>query len=172
MLPIFILEKIFAFLTIKGYNYSNVFLFYSQEQRVLKGVWVFVMRKRILAYIEYMNRRLESLEKEYKSDKENKDIDDELEKLKKEHLTQIAFFQHERLIHLIVTVLFAVLEFLSLFMCMLIPNIGTFLLTTAVLVLLVPYIRHYYLLENEVQRMYEQYDRLQNMIGKDSFRLQ
>ena len=93
------------------------------------------------------------------------------ERIKKEHLTQIAFFAHERLIHLIVTVLFAVLEFLTLLMCMLFPGIGTVLLTFAVLVLLVPYIRHYYLLENEVQHMYEQYDRLQSLIDGKSFKM-
>ncbi len=153
------------------------------------------MRKRILAYIKYMNARLERLEREAAGKGTGRSSDngagadetgagaaktgtgmqdgvsEELEKLKAEHLTQIAFFQHERLIHLIVTVLFAILEFMSLFLCMLVPNIGTMLLTIAVLVLLIPYIRHYYLLENEVQRMYEQYDRLQGLIGKDSFSL-
>ena len=146
------------------------------------------MRKRILAYIKYMNARLERLEREAAGKGTGRSCDngagadetgtgmqdgvsEELEKLKAEHLTQIAFFQHERLIHLIVTVLFAILEFMSLFLCMLVPNIGTMLLTIAVLVLLIPYIRHYYLLENEVQRMYEQYDRLQGLIDKDSFSL-
>ncbi len=133
------------------------------------------MRKRILAYIKYMNELLDRLEAEQKTKKVSSDPAEaekhraELERIKAEHLTQIAFFQHERLIHLIVTVLFAVLEFLSLFMCMMIPSIGTMLLTFAVLVLLVPYIRHYYLLENEVQRMYTQYDRLLALIGKGSF---
>lgn len=133
------------------------------------------MRKRILAYIKYMNELLDRLEAEQKTKKDSSDPAEaekhraELERIKAEHLTQIAFFQHERLIHLIVTVLFAVLEFLSLFMCMMIPSIGTMLLTFAVLVLLVPYIRHYYLLENEVQRMYTQYDRLLALIGKGSF---
>ena len=133
------------------------------------------MRKRILAYIKYMNELLDRFEAEQKVKKDSgepeevKEIRVKLEKIKTEHLTQIAFFQHERLIHLIVTVLFAVLEFLSLFMCMMIPSIGTMLLTFAVLVLLVPYIRHYYLLENEVQRMYTQYDRLLALIGKGSF---
>ena len=28
------------------------------------------------------------------------------------------------------------------------------------MVLLIPYIRHYYILENEVQKMYAQYDRI------------
>ena len=124
------------------------------------------MRKRILAYIKYMEELLAKLE----AGQGSTDGAD-LEKIKKEHLTQIAFFAHERLIHLIVTVLFAVLEFLSLLMCMLFPGVGTVLLTFAVLVLLVPYIRHYYLLENEVQHMYEQYDRLQSVIDGKSFKM-
>lgn len=133
------------------------------------------MRKRILAYIKYMNELLDRFEAEQKAKKDSgepeevEEIRVKLEKIKTEHLTQIAFFQHERLIHLIVTVLFAILEFLALFMCMMVPSIGTMLLTFAVLMLLVPYIRHYYLLENEVQRMYTQYDRLQALIGRSSF---
>ena len=87
--------------------------------------------------------------------------------VKKEHLTQISFFQHERMIHLIVTVLFALLEFIALLLCMLFPGIGTLLLTLSILVLLVPYIRHYYLLENEVQSMYIQYDRLNELLKSE-----
>ena len=34
------------------------------------------------------------------------------------------------------------------------------LLALLILVLLIPYIKHYYLLENEVQKMYVQYDRI------------
>ena len=71
---------------------------------------------------------------------------------------------HERLIHLIVTVLFAVLEFMAFLFTLIAPGIGTILLVFAVLVLLVPYIRHYYLLENEVQKMYVQYDRLEKLL--------
>ncbi|MBR4342913.1 MAG: hypothetical protein IKP88_09435 [Lachnospiraceae bacterium] len=114
------------------------------------------MRKRILAYRIMMDALLNELEEGKK--------ETDLEKLKREHLIQIGFFQHERLIHLIVTVLFAILEFLSLLLCMLFPNIGTLLLTVAVLVLLIPYIRHYYLLENETQKMYVQYDRMEALL--------
>ena len=71
------------------------------------------------------------------------DIDDIIT----EHLTQIGFFSHERLIHLIVTALFAVLEVVALFMSLVTSNIAATVLTVAVLVLLVPYVRHYYILE-------------------------
>ena len=82
-----------------------------------------------------------------------------------EHLVQISFFQHERLIHLIVTVTFAIMEILSIALTLLSfwlgegnPALGT--LTLLILVLLVPYVRHYYILENEVQKMYIQYDKV------------
>lgn len=81
-----------------------------------------------------------------------------------EHLTQIQFFQHERLIHLIVTCLFAVLAFAAFFVLFFTMNAGMFLLFVALLVLLIPYIRHYYILENGVQRMYRQYDRLRDLL--------
>ena len=38
------------------------------------------------------------------------------------------------------------------------------LVQIALLVLLIPYVMHYYLLENSVQKMYEQYDRMMNKI--------
>ena len=93
------------------------------------------------------------------------DIRTQVEALKKEHLTQISFFQHERLVHLIVTVTFAILEMLAVLTALLFPGIATLLLVIVVMVLLIPYIRHYYILENEVQKMYGQYDRLNTLLG-------
>lgn len=75
-------------------------------------------------------------------------------------LTQIAFFQHERLIHLIVTVTFAILTILAILGCVFAPQIALFALVVMLMVLLVPYIRHYYILENGVQKLYTYYDRL------------
>lgn len=110
------------------------------------------MEKRIL---NYRKRIDEILQKE----------DANWEKILEEHLTQIAFFQHERLIHLIVTVLFAVLEIMSILGTVILSamgggNLAIGILTILLLVLLIPYIRHYYILENEVQKMYVQYDKL------------
>ncbi|NCA98056.1 MAG: hypothetical protein EOM70_01620 [Clostridia bacterium] len=75
-------------------------------------------------------------------------------------LVQIGFFQHERLIHLIVTVTFAILALLALLGLALSENIGFAALLFMVLVLLLPYIRFYYLLEKGVQKLYDYYDRL------------
>lgn len=77
---------------------------------------------------------------------------------KEEHLIQISFFQHERLVHLIVTVIFALLEMLSLIIIVFHFSIMAVALAILFLILLIPYIRHYYILENGVQKMYTQYD--------------
>lgn len=79
---------------------------------------------------------------------------------REELLTQIQFFQHERLVHLIVTVLFALLTVLTLFASLLIENLLLLVLFAMFLILLIPYIRHYYILENGVQKLYEYYDQL------------
>ena len=63
-------------------------------------------------------------------------------------LIQIGFFQHERLIHLIVTVLFAILAVISILASLLIQEWAVLLL------------RHYYILENGVQKLYEYYDQI------------
>lgn len=105
------------------------------------------MEKRILNYRKYIDELLEQ---------EGVDWDETI----REHLIQIGFFQHERLIHLIVTVTFALLEVIVLGLCVTAFSLGMGLLAVALLVLLVPYIRHYYILENEVQKMYGQYDKM------------
>lgn len=73
---------------------------------------------------------------------------------------QIGFFQHERLIHLIVTVTFALLAVVTFGICAVAPSVPFFGLECLLLVLLIPYIRHYYILENSVQTMYRCYDKL------------
>ena len=83
-----------------------------------------------------------------------------------EHLIQISFFQHERLIHLIVTVTFAIMTIISVGLVLILDSAPLILLTVLLLLLLVPYIAHYYTLENEVQKMYCQYDRILKNIRK------
>lgn len=110
------------------------------------------MEKRILTYRHFMDEMIKEILEKHDKSKE------ELELIRQEHLTQVSFFQHERLIHLIVTVTFAILEILSLLMTLINADLFALLLAVVVLVLLIPYIRHYYILENEVQKMYKQYD--------------
>lgn len=74
------------------------------------------------------------------------------------HLVKIEFYQHERLIHLIVTALFAVMEMLCVATLLITANLWALALMIMILVLLVPYIGHYYFLENSVQELYLIYD--------------
>ena len=84
----------------------------------------------------------------------------EYEMLLTRHLEQIAFFSHERLVHLLVMVLFAILAFTVFVMTYFAPSPGLIVLFAVILVLLIPYIMHYYTLENGVQKMYKQYDEI------------
>ena len=105
------------------------------------------MKERMVSYLEYIDKLL---------NEDNSDTD--YEELIATHLIQIEFFMHERLIHLIVTVLFALGTFMTIFTYLFLNNIGLLLLALLLIVLLIPYIAHYYLLENGVQKMYKQYD--------------
>lgn len=107
------------------------------------------MRKRLTNYMNYIEEILEA---------ESDTIP--ASELCKQHLIQIRFFQHERLIHLIVTCLFAILSFAVFITLLFSFSMELLLLFAALLVLLIPYIRHYYFLENGVQKLYTQYDRL------------
>ena len=113
------------------------------------------MEKRILDYRRMMDELLTDWEQNGVPGQA-----EEAKRRKEEHLTQIGFFSHERLVHLIVTVTFALLEVLALVLTAVSGGMSALLLAVALLVLLVPYIRHYYILENEVQKMYWQYDRI------------
>ncbi|MDD5936298.1 MAG: hypothetical protein PUC65_12205 [Clostridiales bacterium] len=106
------------------------------------------MKRRLLNYINEMEQ------KEYTNL-------NELEKreVREKMLIQIQFFQHERLIHLIVTVTFAMLLMMAIIGFFLSKTIPFLILEGLLLVLLVPYIKHYYLLENGVQKLYMIYDR-------------
>lgn len=82
------------------------------------------------------------------------------EGLQKRHLQMIAFMQHERLIHFLVTMLFALGFFLVLGFFLMTERIMLGVLLILILALLIPYIMHYYFLENSVQKMYKLYDEL------------
>ncbi len=75
-----------------------------------------------------------------------------------EHLVQIRFFQHERAVHLAVTLTFALLSAICLLAAGVTGEARLYLLLLMLLILLVPYVGHYYHLENGVQKLYLQYD--------------
>lgn len=118
-----------------------------------------IMKKRIITYRQRIDALLAAPES-VSSTEQWRDI-------LQEHLIQIGFFQHERLIHLIVTVTFAILTLISIVASLVICQPPLLVLTLLFLVLLIPYIMHYYTLENEVQKMYTQYDRILEHIRSD-----
>lgn len=106
------------------------------------------MKKSIMEYVNYIDKLLKK-----------KSIDN-LDEVINSHLIKISFYQHERLIHLIVTSLVAILLIISFLYTILMPTLGLILLTLMFILLVVPYIVHYYFLENNVQKLYIQYDEL------------
>ncbi len=102
------------------------------------------MKRYLYEYIEYIDKII-------KEDRIN-------ERLINEHLVKINFFQHERLIHLFVTLTYALFFFISLVVSIYIP---IFRLVGLILCFfLIPYVLHYFKLENGVQYLYKQYDLL------------
>ena len=77
--------------------------------------------------------------------------------------THIGFFQHERLVHELVMILFAILTVGGFLFFVALPEYLVLALDVLFLGLLIPYIRHYYGLENGVQKLYSLYSRLEKM---------
>lgn len=111
------------------------------------------MKENLKEYLTYIDNVIKQ--------EKNKD----LEQITKNHLTQIKFFQHERLVHLIVTVFVGSMAILFLLFGLLTSNIMLFILFLATLLLFIPYILYYYFLENGVQKLYKQY---WNLLEKDN----
>ena len=80
------------------------------------------------------------------------------------HLIKIKFFQHERLIHLLVTLFYALFLLVSIFLTKYIPLFAIVIIIF--LIFLVFYVRHYFFLENSVQYLYKEYDKMQNLKNK------
>ncbi len=118
------------------------------------------MKNRINAYKAYIDALLEK-----------NDPDTNWDEVIKQHLIQLDFFKHERLIHLIVTITFALMECIVLALVNTSFTLPIGILCILILVLLVPYVGHYYLLENSVQYMYKQYDEMLKLNGQDAFHL-
>ena len=84
--------------------------------------------------------------------------------------TKISYFQHERLIHLLVTLTFATWLLFEIYCLFILPT--EFLIAGILLVLIffgltIGYVMHYYFLENRVQKMYHMRDEIRAFINKD-----
>lgn len=96
-----------------------------------------------------------------------------LEKTKEmlsEFETKITYYQHERLIHLMVTLAFASWLLFEIFCLFVLPSeflIAGILLVLIVFGLTIGYVMHYYFLENSVQKMYHMRDEIRAYLNKD-----
>lgn len=104
---------------------------------------------------QYLYDYIKEIDSQLNNKKTNYDIEN--------HLIKIKFFQHERLIHLLVTIFYALI--FLIFMALGFVHYIFFSIATILLVILLFYIVHYFRLENGVQYLYKQYD---NMLNKKS----
>lgn len=114
------------------------------------------MTKQIRAYLELLERFFRA-----------EHTDEEIEQMRAELLRRIKFYQHERLVHLIVTMSVGVFFMLSLILYLSQSGAGLLILTVMFLVLLAAYLKHYYFLENSVQRMYLYYYQIAENVTKN-----
>lgn len=106
---------------------------------------------------QYLKEYIKEVDKLLKNDAVNQKYIDN-------HLIKIGFFQHERLIHLIVTVFYALFVIFFLFLSSI--NFLYIIPTFILIIFLIFYVLHYFFLENSVQYLYKQYD-IMNQKMKD-----
>lgn len=75
--------------------------------------------------------------------------------LRQFHESRIGFFQHERLIHLLVMLFFGLVFFFAAIFTLFLASLELLALSVILLVTLIFYIRHYFILENGVQKLYQ-----------------
>ena len=81
-------------------------------------------------------------------------------------LEWIHFYQHERLVHLIVTFFVGIGCILFLLGTLAFEQLGLLLLFIITLCLFIPYIFYYYYLENNVQKLYDIYFETKEKVTK------
>ncbi len=84
------------------------------------------------------------------------------------HLRMIERMQHERLIHLLVTLAFGVALLAALAMALIVPSVLVYALAGLLLTLFIPYVGHYFFLENTVQRWYSLADEIDARASRTS----
>jgi Ca2+/Na+ antiporter len=94
--------------------------------------------------------------------------EEELGHLREYHKVQIEIMQHERLVHLLVTISFAFFFLISVLSAVIFERPEIFPLGLLILALLVPYIIHYYKLENGVQKWYGIYSQIDRQLQERS----
>lgn len=101
------------------------------------------MEKSLKNHIAFVNNALES-----------QGADFDWRALSEFNLMQIGFFQHERAIHLLVTLFFGFVLISSSVSGLILMNFWLLAVGIITLIMAVLYVRHYFVLENGVQKLY------------------
>lgn len=127
------------------------------------------MDKKILEHEKFIKSEIKKIETALSNTKDKKEISQILKmakKLYKFHREAVRNFQHERQIHLIVTIFFASMQIFAIAATIFFSSITATSNIVAISTLMIIidlilfitgifYVRHYYLLENGTQRLYE-----------------
>lgn len=140
------------------------------------------MNKKILLHTKFIETEIEKLKKELnkpeKDDKKSSTVE-KVNNLNNYHNTVVQNFQHERLIHLIITIFFAAMLFLAIAGLFFITSISSSYVSTNLLTILASaiviilfitelfYVRYYFQLENGTQSLYKYTEILYQMAHKD-----
>lgn len=99
------------------------------------------MKKYLYDYIEYVEKNRSKIK------------DDEF-------ILKIKWFQHERVIHLIITIFYAII--FLIFLGLIALSYVFVIPATILMIFLICYIMHYFWLENGIQYLYKLYDKKEN----------
>ncbi len=100
---------------------------------------------------KYLYNYINEIDLKIKKDVNKKDLE--------ELINKINFFSHERLIHLIITLFFALISIIFTYISTINCNYLIYIITLVLYIMLIFYIVHYYRLENGVQYLYKLYDK-------------
>ena len=118
---------------------------------------------------KYVKQTMDAVRKYMNEEMKNDPVEKTKEVLA-EFETKILYFQHERLIHLMVTLAFAAFLLFEIACLFFLPSAFLYagiLLTLIFFGLTIGYIMHYYFLENSVQEMYHMRDEIRAFLNKD-----
>ena len=124
-----------------------------------------------MVYNKVMEKKIREYEKFIAREVKREMSASERARLTEYHREMMANFQHERLIHLLVTLFFALFAIVAMFVVawvigeygLRVEMVPLYLLALVLVVLTGFYVRHYYFLENHIQGLYK-YSRV--LLGK------
>lgn len=112
------------------------------------------MKKYFLEYLNWLDGQMESPNTDFR-------------RLMEIHREKTRYFQHERFVHLFVMILFALCTVAAFLVIVVAEAVILLPLAALFLALLIPYIAHYYFLENNTQKLYKYYDRIAERLDGD-----